>query len=395
MNYDLLFLVIFYLILLIIFKVFRNKFEIQYKVFALYKTQWGIKLMDKIAKKFPNLLYFIGYVSVFIGFVGMIVTLGFIFYATYKFLFVPNAEAALAPLLPGIVVNESLPVLSFWHWILAILIVAAIHEFSHGVFARLSNIKIKSSGFAFIGPLLAAFVEPDEKQMKKKSIKEQLFVYSAGPFSNIILGIVAFFALFLIFVPLTQSMTEITGLQIMQIDSNLPINKSGLTNGLIIEEIDGLKINNVDSVTNALAEKKAGDVVKVIANNSSYDVILSQHPKDSRKVMLGITMSGLNVELKESLQNYSWLYKTLQWLSLLVFWIVNISIGVGLFNLLPLGPVDGGRMFHAAMIGITKNEKKAIRILSVISFIIFAMILINMSPFFIKLFKFILSPILG
>src|SRR3989338_7206917 len=177
MNYDLLLLILFYIVLLIIFKIYRNKFEVQWKVFALYKTKLGIKLMDKIAKKFPNLLNFVGYVSVFIGFVGMILISVFIIFATYKFLFVPKAEAALAPLLPGISISDKLPILSFWHWIIAILIVAIVHEFSHGIYARLRNIKIKSSGFAFLGPILAAFVEPDEKQLQKRKVKDQLFVF--------------------------------------------------------------------------------------------------------------------------------------------------------------------------------------------------------------------------
>ena len=75
-----------------------------------------------------------------------------------------------------------------------------------------------------------------------------------------------------------------------------------------------------------------------------------------------------------------------------LFWIFNISIGVGLFNLLPLGPIDGGRMFYAAVFKFTKDEKKSLKILSFISLVILAMILINMWPFFMRLFRFILSP---
>src|SRR3989338_4777484 len=131
MNYDLLLLVLFYIFLLIIFRLYRNKFEVQWKVFALYKTKIGIRLMDKIAKKFPKSLNFFGYISVIIGFIGMVVTFIFILYETYKYLFIPKSEVALAPLIPGVTISDKLPALSFWHWIIAILIVAIIHEFSH------------------------------------------------------------------------------------------------------------------------------------------------------------------------------------------------------------------------------------------------------------------------
>ena len=45
------------------------------------------------------------------------------------------------------------------------------------------------------------------------------------------------------------------------------------------------------------------------------------------------------------------------WLMMLVNWAIIINIGVGLFNLLPLGPVDGGKMFYTLMLGVFKRMK--------------------------------------
>ncbi len=392
MNYDLLLLVVFYIFLLIIFKIFRKKFEVQGKVFVLYKTKIGIKLMDKIAKKFPKSLNILGYISVAIGFLGMLVTTVFIVFMTYKFLFVPKTQAALAPLLPGISVSDQLPILSFWHWIIAILIVATIHEFSHGVFARLRNIKIKSSGFAFLGPILAAFVEPDEKQLKKKPVKDQLFVFSAGPFSNIILGIIILLVMGLVLSPIANSVTEVNGIIIGEINSSLPINNSGLKSGMILQEVNGNKINESSVLSNILEAKKPGEVLNFKANDSYYNVTLSSNPENNTKAILGISFSNYKIELKEKFKPYSILYKIFSWFGMLLFWLFNITVGVGLFNLLPLGPVDGGRMFNSALIYFTKDEKKSLRILTTVSLIILALILINMYPFFLRLFKFILSP---
>jgi hypothetical protein len=55
----------------------------------------------------------------------------------------------------------------FTYWIVAIALVAIFHEGFHGIFARFYNIKIKSTGFGFLGPFLAFFVEQDDKQMQK------------------------------------------------------------------------------------------------------------------------------------------------------------------------------------------------------------------------------------
>ncbi|HLC58336.1 MAG TPA: site-2 protease family protein [Candidatus Nanoarchaeia archaeon] len=391
-NYDLIFLLVFYAILLVIFKIYRNKFEVQWKIFALYKTSWGIKLMDRIAKKFPKFLNVIGIIGIWIGFIGMAVTTAFIFYATYKFLFVPNTAVALAPLLPGVSISEGLPILSFWHWIIAILFVAIIHEASHGIYARLKNVKIKSSGFAFLGPILAAFVEPDEKQLEKKPIKDQLLVFSAGPFSNIIQAIIIFLFLGFIFAPIVSSMSEINGIVVGNINESLPINQSGLRAGHIIQEIDGFKIDNTKILGNVLENKKPGDTVLVKANETSYNVILSSNPKDKEKAFFGIGFSKYSTQLKNNSTSFVWLHKVLSWIGMLLFWIFNIALGVGLFNLLPLGPVDGGRMFYAGMSKFT-SKKKAMKILSIISLIILGLILINMWPFIFRLFKFVLSPL--
>ncbi len=389
-NYDLLLLVVFYLLLLVIFKIYRNKFEVQWKVFALYKTKIGLKLMNSIAKKVPSLLYVFGYFGIFIGFLGMIFIFGFVVWASYRLVFVPAADAVLAPVLPGISISEQLPVLSFWHWIIAILIVAVVHEFSHGVYARLRNIKVKSSGFAFLGPILAAFVEPDEKQLKKKRIRDQLLVFSAGPFSNIILGILIFLIMAFVFIPIQTNMVEVNGIIISSINSTLPIGQSGLTAGHIIQKIDGIEVDDVNTITNVLKNKKPGDEVSVVANKTSFNVVLAEYPEDKTRGFLGISFSGYDSSLKN--ESLSWLYGILKWFNMLLFWTFNISIGVGLFNLLPLGPVDGGRMFHAAMLKITKNERKALRLLNLVSMVVLFLIIVNLMPFIIRFLKWILSP---
>jgi len=86
--------------------------------------------------------------------------------------------------------NLPLPPFYFVYWLIIILIVAVTHEFSHGIFARLYKLKIKATGFGFLGPFLAAFVEPDEKQLQKSKPKKQLAILSSGTFSNFIFAII-------------------------------------------------------------------------------------------------------------------------------------------------------------------------------------------------------------
>ena len=41
--------------------------------------------------------------------------------------------------------------------------------------------------------------------------------------------------------------------------------------------------------------------------------------------------------------------------------MVLVNIGVALFNILPLGITDGGRFFYLTILGLTKNEKIAMK----------------------------------
>src|SRR3989344_5654882 len=189
-------------------RLYKKMFEVQGKIFFLYRTKFGLKLMDRISKFSPKLMKVVGIVGIIIGFIGMILMFFLLVQMTLKLIMQPTSAPGLVPVLPGIKVSPLLPVLSFMHWIIIIFIIALVHEFSHGIFARLNNIKIKSSGFAFLGPIPAAFVEPDEKQMAKKSRKAQLSILAAGPFSNVVLAFVVLLLMLLIFMPIQPPLTE-------------------------------------------------------------------------------------------------------------------------------------------------------------------------------------------
>ena len=108
--------------------------------------------------------------------------------------------APLIPYFPQIFGMESFfPPFYFTYFLLALLVVAVVHEFSHGVYMNIFKIKIKSTGFAFLGPILGAFVEEDKKEFVKKKNKEQMTVLAAGVFANVLFGLIFFGILVLFF----------------------------------------------------------------------------------------------------------------------------------------------------------------------------------------------------
>ncbi len=391
-NWDFVTLVIFFVILLAIYFRYKDKFVTQ-GIIVMYKTKWGLGLMDRLAKPYPRLLTFISSIGVFIGFLGMGYLLYFLIVATWQLIFIAGTEPVLAPVLPGVQIAGA-PHLSFWHWIIAIFIAAGIHEFSHGVIARLHKVPIHSSGFAFFGPLPAAFVEPDEKILSKKSLFQQMAVFAAGPFSNILLGLFLFLVLFFLIAPLSNEIYQESGLVVTQTLEGYPVNLSGLEAPFTIYTVNGIDTLDDASFVNVTQDLQPGDTVTLGTDKGDYTLTLVGNPENSSKAFFGVSGFQQDTSLKEE---YSYLHSftgIFDWIKLLLVWVFLISVGVGLFNLLPLGPVDGGRMFYALMLVITKKESLAKNILLVSSLFCLALILINMLPWLEKLFSWIWSGLL-
>ena len=99
-----------------------------------------------------------------------------------------NACAGVAPVIPGVALPGS-PITVPLHAWLSFVIILIVHEASHGFVIRKLGMKLKSYGLLLFGFLpIGAFVEPDEKELKKleqQKPREALRMYAAGPSSNL------------------------------------------------------------------------------------------------------------------------------------------------------------------------------------------------------------------
>ena len=388
MNLDLILFLVFVILIFLFYLRHKKRFEIQSGVFALYRTKWGLSWMDRVAKKHPRFLKLLTFLGVLVGFVGMIAMTAILVKATLELLFVPEAPPALAPVLPGIKIAPGLPTLSFLHWIISLIIIAIIHEFSHGVVARLFNIKIKSSGFAFLGPIPAAFVEPDEKQMEKKSRKVQLGVLAAGSFSNILLGMMVI-GIAITLSPFTNGLLESNGVFIVNLEEGGPLNLSGVSVGENILKINELDVGTVSELSGILTDANPGDEIVLETDKGVYNVLLGENEE---KAYLGVSLSAAEISYTEqALDKYGrGLLDLISWFTQLLFWLWIINIGVGLFNLLPLGPIDGGRML---VVGLTyfMSKENATKVWKAVSFFLLFLLIINLLPWFIRLFNYLMT----
>jgi len=164
----------------------------------LYKTKWGIKIIDYLGKKYRKTLSALGYISIISGYFLMAGVLYLIYNIIKIYVFSPDIVRVikvppitpLIPYLPQVLQLKFLPPFYFTYWIIIIAVIAISHEMAHGIFMRRYGVKIKSTGFAFFPwffPIFpAAFVEQDEKSMNKINKFKQLAILSAGTFANVI-----------------------------------------------------------------------------------------------------------------------------------------------------------------------------------------------------------------
>lgn len=194
--YDIVFLIAFTLFVIVF--LYRHKKNLKRQGWLyLYPTKVGITWINSFAKKYEKILRPLQYIVVASGFLLMAAMLWFLGKFSWTYLTSPTIAQELKipvlmpllPYLPEIFKVDFLPPFYFTYWIIIIALIAIPHEFAHGIFARVNKINIKATGFGFLGPFLAAFVDPDEKQTNKASKFAQMSVLAAGTFANVLVTI--------------------------------------------------------------------------------------------------------------------------------------------------------------------------------------------------------------
>jgi len=403
MNLDLVAFLLFSLFLFILIILNKKKLVFQKLFFpiyiVLYKTKIGLNLMERVGKKYPKFFNLFEYFIIISSFSAMAFMLYVFLQGMFGFIF-KSQPSPVGFLLPGVEV-QGLPSISFLHWIIAIFVLATVHEFSHGVIARANNINVKSSGLAALGIILplfpAAFVEPDEKQMAKKSTKTQLAVLSAGSFANFVTAFLIILPiLYFILNPIATSILELKGIKVAAIQEGFPVNKSGIVIGEIISAINGKTVNNINEFLGEMKQTKPGEEVSIATNKKNYIIKTVEKPDDKTRGYIGINVSPSKIGFREDLvKKYGEnSIEFFLWIRLLFNWLFLTNIVVGLFNLLPLGPLDGGRMFFVALNYFIKDDNKSKKIWGVVSLFLFFLILFALAGqifgFFSKLVTLVL-----
>jgi len=419
----------------------------------LLRTTKGISLLEKISSK-KRFWKAYGSSGIVFCFICMVI---FVLFFLWQFTFViglsPEERTSLLPgaefyvILPGI--NPILPIEYLFYIVLALIVAIIVHEFSHGILTLVGDLKVKSMGILYLIFPIGAFVEPDEEQMKKTKISKRMRVYAVGPLSNFVMFFICLLLFSFIFISAVQPGN---GLTVYELFEDSPAEEIGIEKGAIITELNGTDLTEFKDLSirfeqyrNILDSTKANDTITIsyiynhvphnnieiklvdkydyIKNNSSmgkgyigiYTFVDEEGNLDRLKnpfkdpllrllnfisiPILGY-FQGYNPIASPFIDSYNIagplgnISPDVFWIIInSLYWIAWLNLMIGIFNILPMVPLDGGFLFNDGIRLIVKRIKNSIsdenleKIVRKISLVVSLIILfVIISPILLKYF---------
>ena len=170
-----------------------------------------------------------------------------------------------------------------------------------------------------------------------------------------------------------------------------------------IVQMNDAKIREQEDIVTFMQNTEPGDMVKVITEDEGeqieYNIVLGEHPLGNGLGYLGIGYG--QVAPKGFIQNAliffmsfkdrstyyapTWDGEFVYFFYHLLWWIMIINLLVAIFNMLPLGMLDGGRFFYLTIWGITRSEKVGKIASKVMKYFILAVFVLLMYFWFIRI----------
>lgn len=336
---------------------------------------------------------------------------------TYTFAVRPPPTGIYAPqnilLIPGL--NEYIPsTIAVW---VAFVITIAVHEFGHGILSRVENIRVKSIGALLFVLPIGFFVEPDEEELNQTKGMKKIRMFGAGITNNLVIG----GACFLVMILLMSLVTPVTGPVIGGVYQNYSAQQAGVPGFSLIQAVNGNAISSPADVSALLNASRPGDPLTLTIEHegvvTDYQLILSEWPEglgnrtsgfmgvtyyDPALVLDGIgesispvgflrfltvpfDIAGFGNPLRilafdtDAQQFYIVPFAGFFGLVHFLFWCGWINISVGIFNAIPMVPLDGGYILKEGVDRLFERRGIGKYSMYVVTFISTLMIVILLS----------------
>ena len=353
----------------------------------LIHTPFGLAFFDRVAKWRAAKFYadFNTYLMPAITALAIFLIIGSLF-ILFSSAGARGAVANVGPtanlLIPGL--NPYLPITYGW---IALIITIIIHEAGHGIVARVYNLRVESTGIVlFLGLPIGAFVNIERDELNKASLKQKSAVLTAGPLNNMILAGVSLLALFLVVSTLSPLPPDPNapqfGVMTITVNSGSLAESIGMEPQSVIQYVGGQEVRTIENLGSHL-NASLGKAVDVTWINRAGETITRQAvvppAVEQGKGILGVTVTPLPADPQAVLDRYKGAFGTNPLALLLpptmqqgavpysdlmapryessalgvmyapianlLFWLWFINFNVGIFNALPIGPLDGGQLY--------------------------------------------------
>ncbi len=356
-----------------------------YGPFLMWRTKRGRGLIEKISTR-RRLWAAYGDLAIFLCGVAAIVMMALLVFTATKVTSIsaenaPDPENMLG--LPGI--NQYIPL---WYGIFALAIALIVHEGAHGILMRAGDIKLKSLGLLFLIFPMGAFAEQDEADMNNAPRRKRMRAMAVGPAANLIVAFVSVLVFSMVLMPAVSVARG--GVGIVEVPDDGPSNGI-LEPGMILTSFNGTAIATRDDFVGAIANASAGQTVVVEAYSgdawASYTVVLGDKSNytgvasDAGRGYLGVVSTTVTTDafhpIGDARTPSALLESSLTFISLpliglspiqgaqadfyevsgpldagtfwlvanAIYWIFWLNLMVGLTNVLPAYPLDGGFIF--------------------------------------------------
>ncbi|PIN66823.1 MAG: hypothetical protein COY63_02385 [Candidatus Huberarchaeum crystalense] len=386
-------------------------------IFLLLPTKKGTNFIKQFGQKHSKFFKWFGNVSIVVGIVCSVIMVYLLILNLQIYFSHPEIAGPAVKILLPIEVDSPYVLSISWHiFLICIVLLLIFHELAHAFVATAQKIKVRELGLAFIGigpvPIgpIGAFTAPDEKQVAKTTILNRMRIFAAGPGANIlIIGVLTF-----VFITLFAAISSISPQGVLisnvtycenieQLESEQPHNTicnpslDGLnvSQNVVIYKLrcneQEYQISDYASLYNSTSKFKPGQNATLLTSAGEYNFSFIKNPT-TNKTSIGIMFSlfsdkntlvmnvvnFFNLHLNLPLLKYGYYAPTFENnVFFLLCWLFVINLFVGLFNLLPLKPLDGGYICEDLLNLLVKNTKAIHYLKFSIYFLVFALLLAN------------------
>jgi membrane-associated protease RseP (regulator of RpoE activity) len=360
--------------------------EIKFPLILIH-TPFGLSFFDKVAGSKIAKLYarFNTYLMPFITALAVFLIVG-----SLMVLFSNGAAREgvrdIGPqsnlLIPGL--NPYLPWTYGW---IALVLTIIIHEAGHGIVARVYGVRVESTGLVLIlGIPIGAFVNIEREELARTRLKEKSAILTAGPMNNMIVAGLSLGLLYIVvstLVPLPQQDGIQYGVEIMTVGDGSLANSIGLEKGDVVLDIEGDRVEHIEDLSRLLQSNLGNNVAITWRDTNDQEITkIASIPArvQPNTGILGVTITNVSPDPEFVLSRYksafgsnpiaillpptmaegsvpysdlmapkysSTLGSSFPIIANFLFWLWFINFNVGIFNALPIGPLDGGQLYNS------------------------------------------------